>query len=308
MIPFPATNSTPGTSECSAATAVDAPTKFSVCHTTAYRYSKPVCESFNDGHLCPVSDNFQQCLSFELQITPRSESILRRLDFYTNQVHHFEVMAPHDSLTVVARSLVETFADVRNFSPTSPLRGLSGLERDERYYDFLSASPRVTLGPMWTHEAECIVGGIDDVRGRVEAIMAYIFEHFRYVSGSTHVESKIEDVFRQRQGVCQDFAHIMLALCRAVHIPARYVSGYFHVERANARPADDTSASHAWVECFLPVIGWVPYDPTHNRRANMRYIKLGSGRDYTDVRPLAGTYRGEAQVTMEVSVVVEQVA
>jgi transglutaminase-like putative cysteine protease len=282
--------------------------KFSVCHTTAYRYSKPVRESFNDGHLCPVSDNFQQCLSFNLQITPRSDSILRRLDFYTNQVHHFEVMEPHDSLTVEARSVVETYADVRDFSVFSPLSALSGLERDERYYDFLSASPRVALGPMWQHEGEGIVGGIDDVRQQAMTIMAYIFEHFNYVSGSTHVESRIEEVFQQRRGVCQDFAHIMIALCRAVRIPARYVSGYFHVERATARPADDTTASHARVECFLPAIGWVAYDPTHNRRAGERYIKLGAGRDYTDVRPLAGSYRGQAQVAMEVSVEVEQLA
>jgi transglutaminase-like putative cysteine protease len=217
-------------------------------------------------------------------------------------------MEPHDSLTVEARSVVETYADVRDFSVFSPLSALSGLERDERYYDFLSASPRVALGPMWQHEGEGIVGGIDDVRQQAMTIMAYIFEHFNYVSGSTHVESRIEEVFQQRRGVCQDFAHIMIALCRAVRIPARYVSGYFHVERATARPADDTTASHAWVECFLPAIGWVAYDPTHNRRAGERYIKLGAGRDYTDVRPLAGSYRGQAQVAMEVSVEVEQLA
>lgn len=276
--------------------------KFSICHTTTYTYSQPVRESFNDAHLCPVSNDFQQCLSFVLEITPRSGSILRRLDFYTNQVYHFEVMAAHEILRVEARSLVQTFADVRDFSVASPVDGLRGLERDERYYDFLSTSPRVALGPMWQHEGEAIVAGFDDVQRQAEAIMGYIYTQFSYVAGSTHVESGIEEVFRQRRGVCQDFAHIMIALCRAVKIPARYVSGYFFIDQPGGRPADDTTASHAWVECYLPAIGWVAYDPTHNRRPDEQYIKLGAGRDYTDVRPLAGTYLGEARVSLEVSV------
>ncbi|NBB79306.1 MAG: transglutaminase family protein [Verrucomicrobia bacterium] len=282
--------------------------KFSIRHTTAYQYSEPVWDSFNDAHLCPVSDDYQNCLSFDLEITPPSSAVMRRLDFYTNQVHHFEVMEPHDSLTVSARSVVETFADTRDLSVSVPLAGLSGLECDERYYDFLSNSPRVALGPMWTHEADAIVSRIEeDVRLRAEAIMGFIYEQFSYVSGSTHVASKIEDVFPQRRGVCQDFAHIMIALCRAVGIPARYVSGYFYAERPARASANDSTVSHAWVECFLPGIGWLAYDPTHNRRAGMTYIELARGRDYADVRPLAGTYRGAAEVEMTVSVAVERV-
>lgn len=280
--------------------------KFSILHTTAYTYSSPVRESFNDAHLCPVSDDFQECQSFHLEVTPPSSSVLRRLDFYTNQVHHFEVMAPHDSLTVAARSSVETFADTRDHSVAVPLAGFSGLDRDDRYYDFLSGSARVAMGPMWTHEVEPIVAGIDDGRLRAEAIMHFIFEQFSYVAGSTHVASKIEEVFPARRGVCQDFAHIMIALCRAAGIPARYVSGYFYVEHPVEASANDTTVSHAWVECFLPGVGWVAYDPTHNRRAGVTYIELARGRDYDDVRPLAGTYRGAAEVTMVVSVRVER--
>lgn len=281
--------------------------KFSILHTTTYHYSQPVWDSFNDAHLCPVSDDFQECQSFILEITPPSSSVLRRLDFYTNQVHHFELMEPHESLSVTARSLVETFADTRDHLQPIPLAGLSWLDRDDRYYDFLSSSPRVGLGPMWTHEAEAIVRGIDDVRLRVEAIMCFIYEQFSYVAGSTHVASKIEEVFPKRRGVCQDFAHNMIALCRTVGIPTRYVSGYFYVERPASRSANDSTVSHAWVECFLPGIGWVAYDPTHNRRAEDTYIELAMGRDYSDVRPLAGTYRGTAEVKMHVSVVVERV-
>lgn len=281
--------------------------KFSVLHSTRYDYSAPVRDSFNDAHLCPVSDDLQRCESFELKIAPQSPSVLRRLDFYTNQVHHFELMEAHKSLQVDARSVVETFEDTRDFSVASGFGALAGLARDERYYDFLSASPRVALPTMIVHEAKEIVDTSGDVQTEVERIMAFVDDQFEYAPGSTQVESTVAQVFEQKRGVCQDFAHLMIALCRAAGIPARYVSGYFHVEKLVSGSADDNSASHAWVECFVPGIGWVGYDPTHNRRAGARYIKVAVGRDYADVRPLAGTYRGKADVKMEVSVKVERI-
>lgn len=280
--------------------------KFSVLHSTRYRYSAPVWDSINDAHLCPVSDDFQRCKSFELRIAPQSTSILRRLDFYTNQVHHFEVTEPHRTLEVVADSVVETFEDPRDFSVSGSFAALTGLDRNERYYDFLSASPRVALSPMIVHEAKERVDPSADVQGQVERLMAFIYEGFDYVPGSTQVGSPVSQVFEQRQGVCQDFAHLMIALCRVVGIPARYVSGYFYIARTVGGSAADNSVSHAWVECFLPGIGWAGYDPTHNRRVGTTYIKVAIGRDYADVRPLAGTFRGETVAQMEVSVRVER--
>lgn len=282
--------------------------QFSVQHITRYKYAKPVWDSINDAHLCPVSDELQSCESFELKITPEHSSILRRLDFYTNQVHHFEVMEPHDSLQVVACSQLETWADSRDFSCACPLDLLSGLDRDERYYDFLASSQRVALSPMIQHEAKEIVDGIDDVRLQVEAIMRFIYQQFRYAPGSTHVSSNVLQVFTHKRGVCQDFAHVMIALCRSIGIPARYVSGYFYIEKSVTGSASDNTASHAWVECYLPRIGWVGYDPTHDRRVDSSYIKVAVGRDYVDVRPLAGTYRGGAVAQMEVQVQVKSLS
>ena len=281
--------------------------KYSVQHSTGYHYSGPVWDSFNDAHLCPVSDDLQRCDRFELKITPISSSVLRRLDFYTNQVHHFEVMEPHGSLEVIAESVVETFADSRDFSVASTFQSLAALRRDERYYDFMSASPRVALIPMIEHEAKEIVDLTGDVQTEVERIMAFIFEQFEYAPGSTQVESTVAEVFEHKRGVCQDFAHLMIALSRVVGIPARYVSGYFYMEKAVSGTAHDNAASHAWVECFLPGIGWVGYDPTHNRRVDASYIKVAIGRDYADVRPLAGSYRGDKNVRMEVSVRVDRI-
>ncbi len=281
--------------------------KFSVHHSTRYHYSAPVWDSINDAHLCPVSDDFQQCLNFDLRVQPISSSVLRRLDFYTNQVHHFEVVEPHDTLEVLAASEVETFCDPRDFTKPAPFAQLAGLDRDERYYDFVSGSTRVALTPMVEHEAKEIVDPTGDVQLQVERVMAFIVEHFEYAPGTTKVESTVAQVFEHKRGVCQDFAHVMIALCRVVGIPARYVSGYFYVEKAVSGSADDNSASHAWVECFLPGTGWVGYDPTHNRRADATYIKLAMGRDYVDVRPLAGTFRGEGVAKMEVAVQIKRV-
>lgn len=281
--------------------------KFSVSHITQYHYSKPVWDSFNDAHLCPSSDALQECVSFDLSLIPSGGPVLRRLDFYTNQVHHFEVMAPHDSLRVEAISTVETHEDTRDRAIPSPVAALAGLDRDERFYDFLSASPRIGFGPMWSHEAKEITLGLSDVRLQAEAVMVFVYKRFEYAAGSTHVDSTIDEVFATKRGVCQDFAHIMIALCRGLRIPTRYVSGYFHLEAPSSAAVDNTHASHAWVECYFPGVGWIGLDPTHNRYVTANYVKVAVGRDYSDVRPLAGTYRGDARAQMEVSVVVNRI-
>ncbi len=272
--------------------------KFSIAHTTFYAYDHPVSDSFNDARLCPVSDHTQCCRSFLLETDPPSPSLLRRLDFFTNQVHHFEVLEPHPCLRITARSEVETFAAPAP-DPVAPVP--SGQWR-ERFHDFLSASPLVDIGPAVEHEAQLIGAAGEEARTQVEAVMAHVHRSFTYRSGATGVDTSVREALRLRYGVCQDFAHVMLALCRFRGLPARYVSGYFHTDRPVADTADDSSESHAWVECFLPEVGWTGYDPTHNRRVGERYIKVAVGRDYTDVRPLAGSYRGEAAVRMTVTV------
>lgn len=281
--------------------------KFKLQHTTSFRYAAPVADSVNDARLCPVSDVRQSCRAFELRIEPSTPTLLRRLDFYLNQVYHFEISQPHKELVVTAQSKVDTLPDVRNLFRPVPKASLDGLERTEQYYDFLHASERVPLEPIFLHEAREVCAAISDVRLCVEALMEYVFTSFRYDAVATEVDTPVAVVMRLRHGVCQDFAHVLTALCRSLRIPTRYVSGYFWVDPKD-RPIGftDHSASHAWVECYLPGIGWVGYDPTHNRLADERYIKVAIGRDYADVRPLAGTYRGAGSSEMTVSVQVER--
>jgi transglutaminase-like putative cysteine protease len=126
------------------------------------------------------------------------------------------------------------------------------------------------------------------------AIMRFIYGHFKYESRSTHVHTHMSDVLRDRRGVCQDFAHVMLGLCRALKIPALYVSGYLATEIA--------SATHAWVEVLIPGVGWRGLDPTHNCQTGETYVKIAVGRDYADVPPVTGNYKGTTDRKMEVSV------
>lgn len=282
--------------------------KFSVNHRTAYTYSKPVRESYNDARLCPISDDLQLTEGFSLSVVPKSTSLLRRLDFYLNQVHHFEVIEIHEHLEVVSSSMVETYKDTRDFSVTSDSGQLATLGRDEKFYDFLTASERVEITPMIIHEAKELVPSLADAQVAVLRLMDFVFKEFTYAPNSTAVETSVVDVWKNRCGVCQDFAHMMIAFCRALGVPARYVSGYFYVEpSAHLGASDDNTQSHAWVECYLPGIGWVGYDPTHNRRVDDVYIKVAIGRDYCDVRPLAGTFTGAAKAELEVSVRIDRI-
>ena len=153
--------------------------RFSVQHTTRYLYESPVRDSFNDAHLCPVSDDFQCCEAFDLIIEPKVSGVLRRLDFYTNQVHHFEVMEYHEALIVTAKSTVATFEDTRNYAQFSDPSLLPGLVADERYYDFLHQSDRVGLSTPVRHELSQLNLEGFDVKEQVEQIMAFIFESFQ---------------------------------------------------------------------------------------------------------------------------------
>jgi transglutaminase-like putative cysteine protease len=148
---------------------------------------------------------------------------------------------------------------------------------------------------------DALAGGRDDVWGDVVRIGEHVFRTLTYRPDVTGVGTLAVDALKLRAGVCQDFAHVMLGLSRCAGIPARYVSGYFL--NPNRRP-DEIEASHAWVEAFVPGFGWAAYDPTHRRPADERYVKLAVGRDYADIRPVSGTYRGAPTRALQVEVIV----
>ena len=277
--------------------------KLQIFHRTRYKYETNVRESFNETRLQPTSSGAQVCHSFLLKVLPTAR-LSHYLDFYFNCVHLFEVTESHTELNVEATSVVTT-GDTpvlpADASP-APLAAIGECLRLERCYDFLQSSTFVESGPELWRLALDATDGQRDAWQAAQAIMHFIFREFRYQPASTHVHTHMREVLASRSGVCQDFAHVMLGLCRALKIPARYVSGYLY-----NGPADQlkgAQASHAWIEVYMPGIGWCGLDPTNDRLADGHYIKVATGRDYADVAPLKGTYRGTARRQLSVDVLV----
>ena len=274
--------------------------KFDIQHRTRYSYDSPARDSFNDVRLEPPSIPEQTVESFLLHIEP-SARLNRYTDFYSNLVHHFEIHPEHTSLLIESRLKVATHwpAGIADDARWCPMTELDGTLDAERCFDFLQSSRYIELEVgVWKLALDAIEGR-DDAWQVALALMRFTHEYLKYQPNSTHVHTPVREVIARRCGVCQDFAHFMIGLCRSVKIPARYVSGYLATEIA--------SASHAWVEVFLPKLGWRALDPTHNRQIDETYVKIGHGRDYGDVPPISGNYHGTLERRMEVQVKIKPI-
>lgn len=273
--------------------------KLGVLHRTRYAYATPVKESFNEVRLEPVTNEHQTVEVFMLKVLPPPR-LRHYVDFYRNKVHHFEIPEPHSSLFIESRFEVTTNSsnvlapDAQPF----PRAKLDECAMIERCFDFMQPSKFVEVDADVWRIAMDAAGDETDTWQAAQALMRYVSGNFVYTPLSTDVRTRSRDVFADRRGVCQDFAHVLLALCRSVKIPALYVSGYLHTQDANA--------SHAWIEVFIPGVGWRALDPTHNRQPDENYVKLAVGRDYADAAPTRGHYKGVTERTMEVEVKIER--
>jgi transglutaminase-like putative cysteine protease len=273
-----------------------------ILHRTTFIYAGGARDSFNELRLRPVDDDTQTCTNFGLRIDPGAPTS-DYSDFYGNSVTYFDVSPEHSQLMIEARSDVETVPDgSRRPVPRVPVQDLMVCAEREMYAEFFTDSHYVPLAvELWREMQDALAGGRGDVWGDVVRIGEHVFQTLTYRPDVTGVGTLAVDALKLRAGVCQDFAHVMLGLSRCAGIPARYVSGYFL--NPNRRP-DEIEASHAWVEAFVPGFGWAAYDPTHRRPADERYVKLAVGRDYADIRPVSGTYRGAPTRALQVEVIV----
>jgi transglutaminase-like putative cysteine protease len=289
---------------------------YSVRHSTCFRYEPAVRESVMEVRMQPRSEGVQRCLSFQLDVNPVA-NVTQYRDFAGNMVHHFDIAEAHKRLTITAQSTVElqTGKDPGGRG-AGDWRELDAVVAAEDHWEMLLASefaqPTEALGRL-AAELKC------ERRERpLQLLMELnegIYNSFRYVPNSTKVDSPIDEALKARQGVCQDFAHIMIALVRGLQVPARYVSGYLAHREPDEEDSDlllieqrkDRSmdgASHAWVEALVPRLGWVAFDPTNNLVGGNRHIRVAVGRDYADVPPTRGVYKGEAQSELSVAVTV----
>jgi transglutaminase-like putative cysteine protease len=280
------------------------PLLLNISHLTRYTYAGQVKDSFNEARLQPVSDSLQQCRDFHFKINPNSP-VRDYPDFYANCVHYFDVPEPHESLEVQAISSVQTLPESRGPIPVAGPDAISASPMKEQFFDFLHSSEFVSLeADVWREAVDALPSGVTDIWPDTVAIGEHIHRNYKYTPLSTNVNTRAVEVVKKKQGVCQDFAHLMLGLCRTHGIPARYVSGYFL--NKNRLPGE-IEASHAWLEVFIPGYGWKGYDPTHRRETDTRYVKLAVGRDYSDIRPVGGTFRGKGTRKMVVEVTVDRV-
>ena len=267
--------------------------KLEIVHSTRYRYSRPIAETVMEVRLRPMDGNGQRCDDFKLEL---SHGIMARtyIDGFGNHVHYFNLVRPHAGMSVVSRSMVETglgpddepgeelVQDFLRFrSPVKDVEGIRELAARHAITD--AASPTA-------------------VEHALDALTTTISSEFTYDRTVTNVYSAVDDVLALRAGVCQDFAHLFLAVARAIGVPARYVSGYIH------SPGErESTASHAWAEAWVPGRGWIGFDATHPVRTTPHHVRLAVGRDYTDVAPTRGVYIGSATSTMSISVKTREV-
>ena len=277
---------------------------YSIRHLTKFLYSNPVSESMMETRMHPRSDLNQRCLTFHLSVSPRCRVFSYR-DHLANQVHHFDIPGQHGQLVIVAESLVEMqpAAPVPAFLAPDAWDELDNMVQQGDYWEMLLPSEFTAPTPVLDALAELL-----DMRRRDDPLMLLhqlneqLYNHFEYVPRSTKVDSPIDLALLTHAGVCQDFAHIMITLVRSkLRIPCRYVSGYlFHGQSDHDRSA--TSATHAWVEALIPQLGWVGFDPTNFLVAGDRHIRTAIGRDYADVPPTHGIFRGRANSELTVAV------
>ncbi len=289
--------------------------RYQIFHDTHYHYDSPVSLAQQLAHLWPRACDWQRCTTQQLLISPEPTSRRDELDVFGNPLTRLAFERPHDELLVNAQLSVEVLArpvlDFNQSPAWESTRGaltysgqpLSQGVLEARRYRF--ESPYVHLKRNFVEFSEsCFPPGRPLLLG-VEALMQKIFSEFTFDAEATQVATPLVELLERRRGVCQDFAHLMLACVRSRGLAARYVSGYLLTQPPPGQPRlIGADASHAWVSVFCPVLGWVDFDPTNNVQPALEHITLAWGRDFSDVSPLRGVILGGGSHDPEVRVTV----
>jgi transglutaminase-like putative cysteine protease len=264
-------------------------------HETCFSYPEPVTEAVTEVRMEPASDDDQSCRSFHLDVAPETD-VHRYGDGFGNRVHHFNLLLPHREVRILSASIVETHPQPRSLE-ACPARWPLELEGEVLdVLDFVQFRGPVRSTPKLTPVLETLQPRSGQPLAQlVTDVMSYIRANFEYARDVTLASSPVDDVLATGKGVCQDFTHLMIAVLRSFGAPARYVSGYIH------RPNKE-SQSHAWCETWLPGLGWVGVDPTNGKMVDDHFVKVAVGRDFTDVPPNKGVYRGRARQSIFVRV------
>jgi transglutaminase-like putative cysteine protease len=277
--------------------------EFEIQHLTRYIYDSPVRDSANQIILYPIKDEYQDVLKQEITITG-NPIVDSHIDYYGNEVGSFTYSEPHSVLIINSKILVSTkhrALPVNDIFPAQQWEDLKPLKYMVPYIDFLRQEYFEGLSELQQIvESERLK---DDTPYQVALrFCQYVYENFEYIKGVTTVETTLDEIWKIRAGVCQDFAHILTEMLRLVKIPARYVSGYICTYKNGMR---GEGATHAWAEAYIPDYGWLGLDPTNNCIANDTHVRLAVGRNFSDCSPVKGVYKGASGHRLEVSVSVD---
>ncbi len=285
--------------------------RFEISNRTLFTYSAEIVESQNEVRACPVTDDCQRLLDYRFSVTPAAR-VFSHVDYWGTRVDSFGIRRPHDSMEVVADSSVETRP--RPLPTAAPrLEALSIPGFIDDHIEYLSVDGHTEAGPGVRAAAlrQCELAG-PDVVGVVLSVHRFVGSTLSYEVDATEVGTPPEEVLSGGAGVCQDYAHLAVAMCRSLGIPARYVSGYLFTDHdaAGLEPGAEAVVvqTHAWFEAAIPGWGWLALDPTNSQVVGERHVTIGHGRSYDDVQPQRGVFLGKAESKVQPWVEIRRVA
>ena len=276
--------------------------EYRIKHITRYTYPSQVIDSANQVMLFPLDDEQQEVKKHDLLIS-HQPSVEVFADYFGNKIGIFSIIRPHNEL------LIESIIHVITHEAKWPVHDHDAASQWENLMIICDQFPYMDFLLLEKFETrDVITAVVDSLKNETitpyeiaKQMSAYVYDNFEYRKGITNVETKVDEIWALKAGVCQDFAHVLLTMLRIVGIPARYVSGYICPKGQELR---GEGATHAWVEAYLPFHGWLGYDPTNNCIASDQHVRLAIGRSFTDCTPVKGTYKGSSEHTLEVSVTI----
>jgi len=283
--------------------------KLHVRHQTQYTYSEPASQSHNHVCLQPRDTDTQRCLQSRVDISPEPDGIQQEDDVYGNTSTRFSISQRHTHCTIVVSSLIAT-PDTLTALPVSMSvqenrLALRNNQSDSALmaYDCLLASPYIKPSAVLDEFIKELPIGNKPVLDYADELMQHIFSTFEYTSGFSTLVTPLKKIYKERKGVCQDFAHLAIAALRRQGVPARYVSGYLEtLPPPGQEKLQGADASHAWYSVYDAIHGWYDFDPTNNKRPDAQYVTTAWGRDYADVTPIKGVVYGGGVHKLNVAV------
>ena len=284
--------------------------KYKLIHKTTYEYSEQAALSQNELCLFPRNTNQQTCSKSLIKIEPKPSILDHTIDYFGNNIHNFMVKHPHDTLEIIAESFVETMAyqTIAPFTTMSWESARDIIKAHQNIYDldayqYIFPSDFIHLSQEL---AEYALVSFTANRPVLEAALDFterIYNQFTYDKNATRIDTPIFEVFKNKKGVCQDFAHFQIASLRSLGLAARYVSGYLETLPPPGKPKlIGADASHAWLSLYIPDIGWIDLDPTNNQIPGEQHVTVAWGRDYGDVTPVKGLIWGGGSHKLSVNV------